>query len=241
MGPSHLDVLLDHPEFVVINKPAGIPVIPERFDTSGDDLHTLVKVRFGDSMMVVHRIDRETSGIVLFARSAEAHRHLSLQFQDNKVRKTYLALVVGAPLWDERTVDLPLRADGDRRHRTLVDAGRGKPSTTDYRVLERLGPYSLVEAHPLTGRTHQVRVHLAAMGAPIAVDPLYGTEHPILLSSFKRRYTPSAREERPLLARLGLHASALGFTSLSGEDITVEAPLPRDLNATLNQLRKHAR
>src|SRR5690625_2170723 len=119
MGPSHLDVLLDHPEFVVINKPAGIPVIPERFDTSGDDLHTIVKVRFGDSMMVVHRIDRETSGIVLFARSAEAHRHLSLQFQENKVRKTYLALVVGAPLWDERTVDLPLRADGDRRHRTL--------------------------------------------------------------------------------------------------------------------------
>src|SRR5690625_3551610 len=114
MGPSHLDVLLDHPEFVVINKPAGMPVIPECFDTSGDELHALVKVRFGDSLMVVHRIDRETSGIVLFARSAKAHRHLSLQFHENKVRKTYLALVVGAPLWEERTQHLPIRAAGDR-------------------------------------------------------------------------------------------------------------------------------
>lgn len=240
MRPHKLSILFEDDLHIVVDKPAGIAVIPERFATDAPDMVGLMRERFGE-VLVVHRLDRETSGVLLFARTPEAHRALNSQFEKSTVGKVYHALVTGAPLWEERAVDLPLRVSGDRRHRTIVDPGRGKPSRTDYRVLERLGPYSWVEARPETGRTHQIRVHLAAVGAPIAVDPLYGSDEPVMLSAFKRGYTPTARGERPLLDRLGLHASALTFQHAeSGADVTVEAPLPKDLSATLNQLRKHA-
>lgn len=240
MSPHRLDILYEDDSLVAVNKPAGLPVIPERYATDDDDLKSLVTARFGDAF-VVHRIDRETTGVVLFARDAETHRDLNEQFQKQSVTKVYLALVVGAPLWEEQTVELPLRVNGDRRHRTIVDPGKGKPSVTKYRVLERLGPYTLVEARPETGRTHQIRIHLAAVGSPLAVDPLYGSEDPVMLSAFKRGYTQGSREEKPLLDRLGLHAQTLSFADRkSGADRTIEAPLPKDLRATLNQLRKHA-
>lgn len=239
MRPHQLEILYEDDLHIAVNKPAGIAVIPERVETDAPDLIGLMRERF-EEVLVVHRLDRETSGVILFARSADAHHALNDQFQNSEARKLYHALVYGAPLWEEQSVDLPLRVNGDRRHRTIVDPGKGRPASTTYRVLERLGPYSWVEARPKTGRTHQIRVHLAAVGAPIAVDPLYGIEEPVYLSAFKRNYTPGAREERPLLARLGLHASALTVRHAeSGADITIEAPLPKDLRATLNQLRKH--
>lgn len=240
MRPHQIEILFEDDSLIAVNKPAGLTVIPERFETDTPDLVALLRARY-EHVLVVHRLDRETSGVILFARNAEAHRTLNEQFQENEVRKVYHALVVGAPLWEAQTVDLPLRVNGDRRHRTIVDPGKGKPSTTEYQVLERLGPYSWVEARPRTGRTHQIRVHLAAVGSPIAVDPLYGSEEPVFLSSFKRNYRAGSREERPLLGRLGLHASKITVHHKeSGDDLTVEAPLPKDLRATLNQLRKHA-
>lgn len=240
MASHRLDILFEDDHFVAIHKPAGIPVIPERFPTNQPSLHELMDQRYGKTF-VVHRLDRETTGALVFARTAEAHRGLSIQFQENTIIKIYHALVSGEPLWEAETVDLPLRMNGDRRHRTIVDPGKGKPSKTSYRVIERLGPYSYVEARPETGRTHQIRVHLAAVGAPVAVDALYGIETPIYLSSFKRGYTPGAREERPLLGRLGLHASHVTFQHTATDSkITIDAPLPKDLRATLNQLRKYA-
>ncbi len=240
MRPHQLDILFEDELHIAIDKPAGIPVIPERFASNVPDLKSLLSERFGD-VYVVHRLDRETSGVLLFARSAEAHRILNQQFQENSVGKIYHALVTGVPLWDAETIELPLRVNGDRRHRTIVDPGKGKPSKTSYRVIERLGPYTYIEARPETGRTHQIRVHLAAVGSPVAVDPLYGVEDPIYLSDFKRGYTAGAREERPLLGRLGLHASHLTVKHAgSGARLTIDAPLPKDLRATLNQLRKHA-
>lgn len=240
MSLYRLEILYDDGSLIAVNKPAGVPVIPERFATEADDLKSLVAARFGEAF-VVHRIDRETTGVVLFARDAETHRDLNNQFQEQAVGKVYLALAVGAPLWDEQSVDLPLRVNGDRRHRTIVDPGKGKPASTRYQVLERLGPYTLIEARPETGRTHQIRVHLAAVGSPLAVDPLYGSGEPVMLSSFKRGYTRGSREEKPLLDRLGLHALSVTFADRkSGADRTIEAPLPKDLRATLNQLRKHA-
>jgi RluA family pseudouridine synthase len=233
------DILFEDEHLLVVDKPAGMAVIPERFAPEGESLIEQLRRRYPE-LMVVHRLDRDTSGVLIFARDAESHRTLSMAFEDNAVEKSYVALTEGIPLWEEQTIDLPLRPNADRRNRTVVDPGRGKPSETHYRVTERLGSYTLIEARPRTGRTHQIRVHLAAAGAPCAVDPLYGSAEPVLLSNIKRGYKPGARGERPLLARLGLHAHQIRFAHpMTGESVEFTAELPKDLAATLNQLRKH--
>jgi RluA family pseudouridine synthase len=233
------EILFDDEYLLAVDKPAGIAVIPERFAPPGESLIERLRERDPD-LLVVHRLDRDTSGAVLFARTPEVHQRLNTAFETGQVDKLYLALVEGAPLWEEETIDLPIRTNADRRHRSVIDPGRGKPSSTAYRVVERLGPFTLVEARPATGRTHQIRVHLAAAGSSCACDPLYGSGEPILLSRIKRGYKQGAREERPLLARLGLHAHRLRFNHPAlGHPVEIESPLPRDLSAAVNQLRKN--
>jgi RluA family pseudouridine synthase len=223
---------------LVIDKPAGVPSVhdPARPE---DDAQTLLTPRYGP-LFVVHRLDKETSGVLLFARTESAHAHLSAQFESRDTEKVYHALVMGSPRWDERTIDAPLLPNGDRKHRTVVDLEDGKPSVTHARVLQRVKGVTLVEARPETGRTHQIRVHLATASAAIACDPLYGDGKPVFLSKFKKNYRETeAHEERPLLGRLGLHALRLSFTHpVSGERMTIEAPYPKDFSATLNQLGK---
>ena len=190
-------------------------------------------------VLVVHRLDRDTSGLMVFARHAESHRNLSMQFEKGATTKVYLALIHGEPEWDEKQIDLPLVVDADRAHRTKVDRRRGKKSVSNVEVVERYSGYTLARVTPATGRTHQIRVHLAATGFPIVCDPLYGFEGGLYLSSLKRNYRPSRREERPLIDRTALHASKLSFEHpRDGALATYEAPLPRDMKATLNQLRK---
>ncbi|MCL5997123.1 MAG: RluA family pseudouridine synthase [Chloroflexi bacterium] len=228
---------------LVVNKPAGLPTLPDGYDTERLYLVTALEPEHG-TLWVVHRLDRETSGVIVLARNQEAHKSLNTQFEQRDVSKVYHALVSGNPMWDERTISAPLRADSDNHHRTVIDNDMGKPATTAFRVLERFGRgavrYALVEAQPETGRTHQIRVHLAALGAPVAVDLLYGKAAPILLSEIKRQYRGEVETERPLLDRLGLHALRLSIRHpLTGEQMQFEAPYPKDFGATLNQLRKH--
>jgi RluA family pseudouridine synthase len=203
------------------------------------DVPTLLQARFGE-VWVVHRLDKETSGVLVVARSAEAHARLSAQFETRDVEKVYHALVRGEPRWEERVVDAPLLPNGDRRHRTVIDVEDGKPSLTRLRVLRRFKGLALVEARPETGRTHQIRVHLASIGSPIACDGLYGDGRPLLLSQFKRGYRPTAgQDERPLLGRLGLHALSIEFTHpTTDERVRFEAPYSKDFGALLNQMGK---
>lgn len=229
-------VLWADAHLLVINKPAGLPTLPGGW-TPGPHVRGILEPVYG-RLWVVHRLDRQTSGVLALARTAEAHRSLNLQFDAHRVAKVYHALVVGLPTWDRLTVELPLRADGDRQHRTVVDRQRGKPSVTELRVLERLNPCALVEAIPRTGRTHQIRAHLAALGHPIVGDALYGGDRVASAAAMGPGSRPVAMAGPPVLERPGLHAWSLTIHHpLTGEQLTFQAPYPADLIEALSAIR----
>jgi RluA family pseudouridine synthase len=231
-------ILWSDPDLLVVDKPAGLLALPDGYDPKKPYLASLLEPEFGQ-LWVVHRLDKETSGVIALARSAEAHRELNRQFAERQIVKTYHALTLGSPSWDERDVDQPLRSNVGRRHRSVVDPRDGKPSYTKFRVMERFKDYALLEARPKTGRTHQIRAHLRGQNLPILADPLYGIGEPLYLSAFKKGYRKGKRPEQPL-NRLGLHAHSLTFqhpTTL--EQLRIEAPYPKDFASTLRQLRKY--
>lgn len=237
---ARIAYLYEDDDLLAVHKPAGIATVHDAARPDEADLHAWLEAQVG-RLWVVHRLDRETSGVVVFARNEASHRALSARFEERDVTKIYHAILVGHPPWSERTVDAPLRADADRRHRTVVDVIGGKPAVTHFRVLRRLRRFALVEARPETGRTHQIRVHAALLGHPVAVDDLYGEGRPIFLSHYKPDYRPGRDEEQPLMGRLALHALALRFPHpRTGETVELYAPYAKDFNATLNQLGKLA-
>jgi RluA family pseudouridine synthase len=236
--PIDLPVLHFDDSILAIDKSAGILSIPDHWDPEVPDAVTELRARWG-KLFVVHRLDKDTSGVLIFARSPEAHKAMSAAFESRSVAKVYRALVHGAPAWEEITCDLPLSPDGDRLHRTIVDAHKGKPSSTAFAVLARYKDHALIEARPTTGRTHQVRVHLAALGHPCLCDPLYGDGRPFLLSKLKKRWKGDPLDERPLLERSALHALSAEFPHpVTGAAIRLEAPLPKDMRASISQLEK---
>jgi len=178
--------------------------------------------------------------VILMARSAQTHRILNTMFAERRVKKIYHALVTGEPPWTEKATRVTLLPDGDRKHRTLVDLQKGKPARTDFRVLERYGRYSLVEAHLHTGRRHQIRVHLMIEGYPIVADSLYGSEKGIYLSELKPNYQLNTSEEKPLLGRLGLHAWSVALEHpITQNPLYIEAPYPKEFRIAVNQCRKY--
>ncbi|MCS7033199.1 MAG: RluA family pseudouridine synthase [Phycisphaerae bacterium] len=240
-------ILFESPDFVAIDKPPGLATVPGRGETDSAleqlarQLNLPCRGNQDPRVRVVHRLDKDTSGVLLFARHVAAQRHLSPQFQNNLVEKEYLALVRGHPAEPSGVIEAPLSVHPTDPARMTVSR-RGRPARTTWQIGQSFGRYSLLRCLPETGKTHQIRVHLAHIGHPLVVDPLYGSAGGLMLSSFKRGYRPKPGEpERPLIARLTLHARKLAFRDLQGQRMEIHAPLPKDFRAALNMLAKYSR
>jgi 23S rRNA pseudouridine1911/1915/1917 synthase len=245
---SPLDILFRDDNLVAVVKPAGLATIPGRAETDsvleqvGRQLGVPSSGEADPRVRVVHRLDKETSGVLLFALNRAAQQHISHQFQNNTVAKEYLAIVRGRPSETEGDIDAPLGPHPASPRRMAVLKHGGRPARTAWKLEESFRGYSLIRCFPKTGKTHQIRVHLQHIGLPLAIDPLYSDSAPILLSQFKRGYRAiRGEEERPLIERLTLHAEKLALDNLDGRRIELVAELPKDLRVFLNQLRRHAR
>lgn len=241
--PTHLkfEILHQDEQVIVVNKPANLLSVPDRYNAEIPNLTGLLGDRFGDPIIPVHRLDKPTSGAIVYARSAEAHKELNRQFQDREVDKVYYAIVDGQPpLNEEIEVDEPIANNPGQTGQMMV-SNRGKYALSIFKTMETFGhQFSLIAAQIFTGRTHQIRIHLAYIGFPLMVDPFYGKREEFKLSEIKRRFNLGReKEERPLLSRAPLHASRLSFDHpVTGERMTFEAAMPKDMRAVLNQLRK---
>jgi RluA family pseudouridine synthase len=217
-GPA-VRVLFETDDYLAVDKPEGVVSVAE---AGKGGIPELLKDHYPGKLYPVHRLDRGASGVIVFAKNADAHRRLNGQFDRREVRKTYLALVDGVPAANRGQINAALREFGSGR--TAVDPQRGKPSSTEWKVAERFEGATLLRVSPSTGRRHQIRAHLYHIGHPILGDLRYGDR---------------ARQEGT--PRLMLHAQSLEFSLLSGERVTVEAPPPPSFEAVLAGLRTDKR
>ncbi|MCB0638904.1 MAG: RluA family pseudouridine synthase [Lewinella sp.] len=239
MGRSGFTILYEDEELLFVDKPAGLLSIPDRFSDELPSLSQQLQRAYGE-VWTVHRLDRDTSGVMCFALTAEAHRHLSLQFSEHSPEKHYLALTEGRLPMEAGQLNYALAPD-PRRPGAMRVQDRGKAAVTDFHVMELFQQFTLVDVHLQTGRTHQIRVHFQAFGHPLVADPLYGRREAFYLSAVKGKGYQLGREktERPLLTRTALHAASLALLHpQTGEMIRAEAPLPKDMGAVVQQLRK---
>src|SRR5882757_6618280 len=222
------EIIFENEDFIAINKPAGLLSIPDR-EGKDPSLKSWLKEKYG-TIFTVHRLDRETSGVIVFAKTETAHKYFSKIFEERDVEKIYVGIVQGALPENEGSIDAGLM-EHPAKPGVMVVNKKGKASLTDFKVLEELGLYSLVQFRIHTGRTHQIRVHMQHLGHPIVCDEVYGESQPIFISSLKRNFklSRSEEEERPILSRLGLHSSRLHFKDAHGNDQHFEAPLPKDM------------
>ncbi|MFO7709736.1 MAG: RluA family pseudouridine synthase [Desulfobacterales bacterium] len=213
-------VLFENEELIAVDKPEGLASIPERNPENLSLLRLITDAR-GQKIFAVHRLDKQVSGVILFAKTPAAHRHLNLQFEQRKVHKTYLAFVHGTIEGDAGAIEIPLRRFGSGR--MGPDQTHGKPCRSDFSVVERMPGYTLVRVSPLTGRKHQIRAHFFSLGHPVVGDPLYGE-----------------KAMQTLFPRLMLHAVRLEVRLPSGEEVSIESKLPQTFLTTLIEIeRKH--
>jgi 23S rRNA pseudouridine1911/1915/1917 synthase len=228
-------VIYQDEHFIAINKPSGVLTIPDRMGNIS--LKNYLQ-EFCGEIFTVHRLDKDTSGIVVFAKNETTHKQLSQLFEGREVEKYYQGLVIGKPSETKGTIDTPIMEHPVTKG-VMVTNKKGKPSVTDYELLEAFRYFSWLQFQIHTGRTHQIRIHMKSIGHAIVCDGLYGDGKPILLSSLKKKFKLSKdeEEERPILSRLALHSYRLKF-KLNDKEFDLEAPLPKDLRACLQQLKK---
>ncbi len=218
---------------MVINKPAYVSTLEDR--TGAASILQLAS-NYYSGVQVCHRLDKETSGALLIAKNSEAYKHANTQFADRTIVKTYHAVADGVHHLTAKKIDLALHVAASGSVRV---SRTGKPSTTIATSLEQFKQHTLLECKPVTGRMHQIRVHMAAIGAPLVADLTYGGKD-LFLSSIKKKYKPKfEKEERPILARVALHAYSLQFAGLDNNFISIECPYPKDFQTVITQLKKN--
>lgn len=228
-------IVFENDDFVLVNKPCGIATLEDR--SSETNLLLLAREAYGD-IQACHRLDKETSGTLAFAKNPEAYRHLAMQFERRKVNKIYHAICDGVHDFKDKLFDAGIAVLNKGVVR--IDKKDGKPAQTLFNTLEVYHQHTLVEARPITGRMHQIRIHLSFQKAPITGDETYGGK-PLYLSSLKRKFNlKKETEEKPIMNRVALHARALEFSLMNDERIIVESPYPKDLEVSIKQLRKNS-
>lgn len=224
-------VLFENDNYVIVNKPAFISTLEDRHESV--NLLQMARERYADAQ-VCHRLDKETSGVLAIARNPEAYRHLSMQFEHREVTKIYHAVVDGLPQFRDFLVDAPIAKQNDGTVR--ISNREGKAAQTWFNALKSFRMHTLVECRPVTGRMHQIRIHLAVSGAPIMGDIQYGGK-PFYLSQVKRGFNlKKGTDEQPFMKRMALHAFSLAFLDADGTQIKVEAPYQKDMAALMKQL-----
>ncbi|MCK9481150.1 MAG: RluA family pseudouridine synthase [Bacteroidia bacterium] len=232
---QRLTIIYEDENYLVIDKPSGVASLDEHVFTVPSILR-LLKMDFPDAQLC-HRLDKETSGCLLASKHNEAYRHAAILFEKRLVEKSYTAICNGTSSFDKLTIDLPLMT-GSKRVR--ISHRYGKTAQTIISTIEQFKHFSVIECKPLTGRTHQIRVHLSEQNNPIVNDTLYGGEAP-LLSKIKHHFhlSKSEEQESPIIERIALHASGLSFDSIDGRRIEVRCPLSKELEALLKILRRY--
>ena len=213
-----IPILFENDDIIAVNKPEGTASIPERAKEK-ESVLSLLSPAFPQKLYVVHRLDKEASGVLIFARNAAAHKYLNAQFSGRTIRKIYVALTHGVIKDDSGVIDKPLRQFGSGR--TGVDIRRGKSSATEFGVTKRFDAHTLIDVHTLTGRRHQIRAHLYSIGHPIVGDLHYGDK------ALQRTFT-----------RLMLHAQKITLQLPSGDQVTIEAPIPESFRAVIGMVSR---
>jgi RluA family pseudouridine synthase len=243
-------VIYEDDVLMAIDKPAGLLVAPDRWDKSRDNLMDLLHEGIREKkdwaassglgyLANAHRLDAETSGVLLLAKSREMLISLVNLFSQRLTRKFYQAVMIGGPAKDEVEVDLAISPHPVRPGLSVIDTINGKKAVSIVRIRERFTGYSLAEVEILTGRHHQIRVHLKSLGCPLVGDRLYGGQ-PLLLSRLKPHYKVKDDGERPLIGRPALHAWRLILNHpTTGAELTLEAPMPKDMTVGLKYLRRY--
>jgi len=233
--PNFKDLILfEDEDYIVINKPPFLATLDERFGSAPNILR-LAREQYED-VQACHRLDKETSGALALAKNPTAYRHLAMQFENREVKKVYHAAAWGVHEYDGLRVERSIETTTKGKARL---AFKGKPAVTLVRTLEAFAKHTLLECQPVTGRMHQIRLHLAYLQAPIIGDTMYGGED-FYLSSLKKKFNvKEGEEEQPFIKRFALHAANLTFAKLDGTSISTEAPYPKDFRVLIDTLRQY--
>lgn len=237
---SNINIIFEDENYIFVNKESGMLSIPDRYNQNLPNLKHILETKY-ESVFVVHRLDKDTSGIIMFAKNAESHKYANDLFESQEIERIYHVFVKGSFPADYIEIDIPLLADSSEKGK-IIPSARGKYSITKVSLIEKYRFVSLLECNIITGRQHQIRVHLAAIGHPLLVDVLYSENKEFNLSTIKKNY--NQREdvnERPLINRLSMHAFSLRFfNKFSNNELYIKTDYPNDFDILKKKLQKYS-